>query len=175
VAWWSALPLALYPLAYVVVFSVANPLILRWCLAPPLPFYFLGILVGFHTVLADLARRLGRERAGAWAAGRMGNGCRTRSDALAWGAAYLRVKTNGQVARPIPISHKASSSPIHRRRVSWCRPLLGQEDQARHPEQRVIQDPPGALVCAIVDRRDYQPRCQAQHAQWLPIGTLRCE
>jgi arabinofuranosyltransferase len=64
-----ALPLVLYPLAYVVVFSVANPLIFRWYLAPPLPFYFLGILVGLYAILTDLVRRLGRERAGAWAVG----------------------------------------------------------------------------------------------------------
>ncbi|HSR31894.1 MAG TPA: hypothetical protein VLY63_15120, partial [Anaerolineae bacterium] len=64
-----ALPLLLYPLAYVVVFSAANPLIFRWYLAPPLPFYFLGILIGFHAILTDLARRLRWERAGAWATG----------------------------------------------------------------------------------------------------------
>jgi hypothetical protein len=64
-----ALPLALYPLAYVAVFSAANPLIFRWYLAPPLPFYFLGILTGFHGLLTDLAGRFGRERVGAGAFG----------------------------------------------------------------------------------------------------------
>jgi hypothetical protein len=64
-----ALPHVIYPLAYVFVFSVANPLIFRWYLAPPLPFYFLGILVGLSVVLTDLARRIGRERFGAWAVG----------------------------------------------------------------------------------------------------------
>jgi len=64
-----ALPQVLYPLVYVVVFSAANPLIFRWYLAPPLPFYFLGILIGLHAILTDVARRLGRERIGAWATG----------------------------------------------------------------------------------------------------------
>jgi arabinofuranosyltransferase len=63
------LPQILYPVAYVVVFSVANPLIFRWYLVPPLPFYFLGILVGLNAILTDLGRRLNRERAGAWAVG----------------------------------------------------------------------------------------------------------
>jgi arabinofuranosyltransferase len=64
-----ALPAVLYPLVYVVVFSVANPLLFRWYLAPPLPFYLLGILIGLHTILTGLARRLGKERIGAWATG----------------------------------------------------------------------------------------------------------
>jgi len=61
------LPHVLYPLLYVAVFSVANPLIFRWYLAPLLPFYFLGILLGLERILTDLARRLGGRRAGAWA------------------------------------------------------------------------------------------------------------
>jgi arabinofuranosyltransferase len=64
-----ALPQALYPLVYVVVFSAANPLIFRWYLAPLLPFYFLGILIGLSALLTDLARRLGRERLAVWVTG----------------------------------------------------------------------------------------------------------
>src|SRR5690606_3631925 len=40
------LPLAIYPWIYLVVFSLLNPLIFRWYLAPPLPAYFLSIVVG---------------------------------------------------------------------------------------------------------------------------------
>jgi hypothetical protein len=65
----QVLPAVLYPLVYVVIFSIANPLLFRWYLAPPLPFYFLGILTGLSTILTGLARRLGRERIGAWATG----------------------------------------------------------------------------------------------------------
>jgi hypothetical protein len=64
-----ALPLVLYPLAYVVVFGAANPLIFRWYLAPLLPFYFLGILTGFRDLFRDLAARLGWEKIGAGAFG----------------------------------------------------------------------------------------------------------
>jgi arabinofuranosyltransferase len=64
-----ALPMLVYPLLYVAVFSAANPLVFRWYLAPPLPFYFLGILAGLLAVFTDLARRAGRERTGIWAAG----------------------------------------------------------------------------------------------------------
>jgi len=66
------LPVFVYPLAYVAVFSVANPLIFRWYLAPPLPFYLLGILIGIEVVVTGLARLLdrpGRRPIGAWIAG----------------------------------------------------------------------------------------------------------
>ncbi|MGQ9598723.1 MAG: hypothetical protein ACUVWZ_04840 [Anaerolineae bacterium] len=63
------LPLLLYPLVYVAVFSAANPLLFRWYLAPPLPFYFLGILTGLGSILIDLGRRYGREQAGSWVLG----------------------------------------------------------------------------------------------------------
>jgi len=56
------LPLLLYPLVYVAVFSAANPLIFRWYLAPPLPFYFLGILAGLGGILTGLGARLGGRR-----------------------------------------------------------------------------------------------------------------
>jgi hypothetical protein len=45
-------PLLAYPLLYAAAFSVANPLIFRWYLAPPLPAYMLGILLGIHQVLS---------------------------------------------------------------------------------------------------------------------------
>jgi hypothetical protein len=41
-----ARPLTIYPFAYFVVFAAANPLLFRWYLSPPLPFYFLLILTG---------------------------------------------------------------------------------------------------------------------------------
>lgn len=41
-----AWPLALYPWLYFIIFALANPLLFRWYLAPPLPFYFLFILTG---------------------------------------------------------------------------------------------------------------------------------
>ncbi|MBN1135654.1 MAG: hypothetical protein JXM73_03670, partial [Anaerolineae bacterium] len=66
------LPMFVYPLAYAAVFSAANPLIFRWYLAPPLPFYFLGILIGLEAVLIGLARvldRAGRRPIGAWITG----------------------------------------------------------------------------------------------------------
>lgn len=39
-------PFAAYPWIYLVVFSAMNPLIFRWYLVPPLPGYFLSILIG---------------------------------------------------------------------------------------------------------------------------------
>ncbi len=47
-------PLAVFPWIYFVAFAIANPLIFRWYLTPPLPFYFLFILIGLQTMLLDL-------------------------------------------------------------------------------------------------------------------------
>ncbi len=58
-------PFAVYPWAYLAVFAIANPLIFRWYLAPPLPLYFLFILTGVATVagsLRELWRALRRTR-----------------------------------------------------------------------------------------------------------------
>jgi hypothetical protein len=67
-----AVPVFFYPLAYGAVFSAANPLIFRWYLAPPLPFYLLGILIGLEAIVTGLARVLdrdGRRPIGAWLTG----------------------------------------------------------------------------------------------------------
>ncbi len=52
----AAWPLFVYPWLYFTAFALANPLIFRWYLAPPLPFYFLAIFVGAERVAADLRR-----------------------------------------------------------------------------------------------------------------------
>jgi hypothetical protein len=72
-------PLFGYPLAYFLAFSIANPLIFRWYLAPPLPMFFLGIFVGVVRLASDLRR-----------------------PALAWafGAAALLLTLNGWTLRP---------------------------------------------------------------------------
>ena len=49
------LPLALYPWLYLIAFSLYNPLLFRWYLAPILPMYTLCILYGAHRLLGDLA------------------------------------------------------------------------------------------------------------------------
>jgi hypothetical protein len=49
-------PLAVYPLIYFLAFSIANPLIFRWYLTPPLPLYFLGIMVGIESLTHQLKR-----------------------------------------------------------------------------------------------------------------------
>jgi len=53
-----AWPLVAYPYLYLTVFAVANPLLFRWYLSPPLPFYFLLILAGVSTVAQDLGQLL---------------------------------------------------------------------------------------------------------------------
>lgn len=50
----SAWPLFASVWLYFAVFAAANPLIFRWYLAPPLPFYFLGIFLGGRRLSRDL-------------------------------------------------------------------------------------------------------------------------
>jgi hypothetical protein len=45
------LPLALYPWLYLLVFALANPLIFRWYLAPPLPMLMTLLLIGAWRVV----------------------------------------------------------------------------------------------------------------------------
>ncbi len=46
-----ALPILIYPWIYALVFSLANPLIFRWYLVPPLPAYFLAIGCGVYALV----------------------------------------------------------------------------------------------------------------------------
>jgi hypothetical protein len=59
--------IVLFPWLYFLVFAIANPLIFRWYLTPPIPFYFLTIFTGslmlleqFFHKLAPKAPALGR-------------------------------------------------------------------------------------------------------------------
>ncbi len=61
IGWWRIVrertyvwPLAIYPILYLLAFSIANPLIFRWYLTPPLPMYFLGIFIGIEVFGRDL-------------------------------------------------------------------------------------------------------------------------
>jgi hypothetical protein len=56
-------PITIYPLAYFATFAAANPLIFRWYLSPPLPFYFLLILIGLWTLLRCVVGSLWRGNA----------------------------------------------------------------------------------------------------------------
>jgi len=51
----TAWPALVYPWAFLVVFSAANPLIFRWYLAEPLPFYMLSFLIGVGEFSQDVA------------------------------------------------------------------------------------------------------------------------
>jgi len=52
----SAWPLLAYPWLYLAVFALANPLIFRWYLTPPMPFYILIILAGAERLIYALGR-----------------------------------------------------------------------------------------------------------------------
>ena len=51
-----AWPLLAYPYLYLTVFAAANPLLFRWYLSPPLPFYFLLIVIGVWTLANDVGK-----------------------------------------------------------------------------------------------------------------------
>ena len=51
-------PILIYPWFYMLTFSVANPLIFRWYLTPPLTIYFLGIFLGSERLASDLKSKL---------------------------------------------------------------------------------------------------------------------
>lgn len=57
-----AWPWLAYPWLYFLTFSLANPLIFRWYLTPPLPAYILTILLGADTLLTNLAASLRQQR-----------------------------------------------------------------------------------------------------------------
>lgn len=48
------LPLIVYPWLYLAVFSIANPLIFRWYLAPPLPALMITLLIGLWRIVEAL-------------------------------------------------------------------------------------------------------------------------
>lgn len=50
----SIWPALIYPWFYLAVYAIANPLIFRWYLTPPLPLYFIGIFLGGERLATDL-------------------------------------------------------------------------------------------------------------------------
>jgi hypothetical protein len=52
----SSWAIFIFPITYFVAFSIANPLIFRWYLTPPLPMYFLAILIGVDHISQDLKK-----------------------------------------------------------------------------------------------------------------------
>lgn len=57
-----SLPFALFPWLHFIVFAVSNPLLFRWYLTPPLPFYILFIALGVQKIAADLLPRIAAPR-----------------------------------------------------------------------------------------------------------------
>jgi arabinofuranosyltransferase len=57
-AWTSSWAIFIFPVAYLLVFSIANPLIFRWYLSPPLPIFFFGIFIGVNRITQDLKKGL---------------------------------------------------------------------------------------------------------------------
>jgi len=51
-------PFVAYPWLYFATFALANPLIFRWYLTPPLPAYFLFLLIGAQKLVGELAEGL---------------------------------------------------------------------------------------------------------------------
>lgn len=45
-----------FPILYLLAYSIANPLIFRWYLTPPLPIYFFGIFLGIERISIDFRK-----------------------------------------------------------------------------------------------------------------------
>lgn len=67
-------PILVYPWLYFVAYAVANPLLFRWYLTPPLPIYMLVILVGVGRVARDVKSPVPAILAGAAAIALTANG-----------------------------------------------------------------------------------------------------
>jgi hypothetical protein len=52
-----ALGFVIYPIAYFLAFAIFHPLIFRWYLTPPLPFYYMTILAGGEALLERIAAK----------------------------------------------------------------------------------------------------------------------
>lgn len=50
--------LMIYPFLYFGAFAIANPLIFRWYLTPPLPFYFMLILIGAEKLFRSIFEKI---------------------------------------------------------------------------------------------------------------------
>ncbi len=81
------LPLALYPWLYMLVFSLANPLIFRWYTAPPLPALMLTLIAGIWALVTAVQNARQGWRVAPFVAGAL---------VLFWGATSI----TGWVARP---------------------------------------------------------------------------
>ncbi|HLF02577.1 MAG TPA: hypothetical protein VI547_11415, partial [Anaerolineales bacterium] len=57
------LPITFYPFLYFLTFAIANPLIFRWYLTPPLPFYFILILTGISHIIENISKFANRSSA----------------------------------------------------------------------------------------------------------------
>jgi len=56
-------PWLVYPWLYFIVFSLANPLIFRWYMTPPLPAYYLFILGGVEALILSIAEARAKKTA----------------------------------------------------------------------------------------------------------------
>lgn len=54
----DSLPFSVFPWLYFAAFAIGNPLVFRWYLTPPLPFYILFICLGVHTLVTKLPAQL---------------------------------------------------------------------------------------------------------------------
>jgi len=52
-----SLVLGVYPWLYFLIFAIANPLIFRWYLTPPLPAYILVILIGLQNLVSSILHK----------------------------------------------------------------------------------------------------------------------
>jgi hypothetical protein len=124
-----AWPIVLFPALYFAAYAVANPLIFRWYLAPPLPVYFLLILAGLDRLATDVARAQARP----WA---------PRAAVALWSLAVAGALFTSLLAwTPRPDHGPTSPAPV----MAWHQLELHYTEIGRWLAQRVT---PGTVVAA---------------------------
>ncbi|MDR3573446.1 MAG: hypothetical protein P4L50_06285 [Anaerolineaceae bacterium] len=103
----------LYPWLYLLAFSIPNPLIFRWYLTPPLPPYFLFILLGADKLLSQLFKlKLKAPAAGADALSSAGADAFSAAGANAFSAAW-RIVVPTLLLICLPLASTLTGWDIH--------------------------------------------------------------
>lgn len=137
--WPNSLPFILFPWVYFIVFAIGNPLIFRWYLTPPLPFYILFIALGVQALAAQVKQRLAIKD---WRAGR----------ALAALLVLLPVlfSLRGWSVHPAQLPERPAPS------MAWVELELLYARAARVLQPRLSADAPVTVAAADVGVLGYQ-------------------
>jgi hypothetical protein len=177
------LPLLIYPWLYAAIFSIANPLIFRWYIAPPMPALMLGIVIGIWAVVVPVERRnptrkAMRPKSALIAGGRAVTEALARArqnPAVAYNvllvAAFMWIRMSGNAWQEHPDHGPDRPAP----KMAWHKiELLYQEvgTELREKYQVTLSTPVGSADIAL-SATSAAPRCRyCRTGDTGAIGTL---